>query len=211
MHSLDPVHAVTTVAEAAYCPRCELRHTRRPDWMCPRCGAPVDTETPSTPKTVRAPAPRPGFPLGSRIAGAVMALGGAATAYGFLAQLAEHRWRLLASAVVLAALGVALLLKVRAARWAAAAVAVVAAAVVAEALLRQRFPDLVRDPLPALVRERLRELLRDVPLAGALSLVGFDVGALLLVAGRPRAWRVAAGVLLAAPLLVLELLRALGR
>lgn len=215
MHSLDPVHVVTPGPEPAYCPRCELRHTRRDDWLCPRCRSPVETEVPP-PRTVAAPQPPPRFPLGARVAGALLLATIAAFASAVARGLAvvppgAQRWRLLAMVVALAALGLALLLKSSAARWIAVGFAVVAAVVLVEGLLRDRFPGLVRDPLPAAVRQLLRDLIRDHRPTTMLSFLGFDAGCLLLVLGRPRAVRLAAGVFLALPLLALEVLAALGR
>ncbi len=200
---LDPEHVLTTTAaEPAYCTSCGLKHTRRSDWLCPRCGMPAGSEAPAS--TAR-PAPRAvwRFPGGSRIAGAVMTAGSGALAVGLARFPAgEHRWPLLAGALVLGVLGVALALEASWARWSAAAGALVAAAIVAEDLLRERGPWTLHDPLPPAIRAPLRALLRAPRPAElfALALVGFLVGCLLLLVGRPRAWRIAAGVLLAAPL-----------
>lgn len=215
MHSLDPVHVVTPGPEPAYCPRCELRHTRRDDWLCPRCGSPVDTDVPP-PRTVAAPQPPPGFPLGARVAGALLLLTTAAFATAVARGLVvippgAHRWRLLAVVVALAGLGLALLLKSSVARWIAVGLAGLAAVVLVEGLVRDRFPGLVRDPLPPAVRQLLRDLIRDHRPTTMLSFLGFDAGCLLLVLGRPRAVRIAAGVLLAMPVLALEVVAALGR
>jgi hypothetical protein len=211
MHALDPPHVVTPVPDPAYCPRCQLRHTRRLDWLCPRCGSPVETEVPA-PGTVPAPRVEPQqFPLGSRIAGAILLLASGALARDLVMLPAgAHRLRLLAAGAVLAGLGLALLLKVTLARWTAVALAVLAAVVLTEGLFRDLWPGLVRDPLPGLVRQLLRDLIHDHHPRQILSSLGFDAGCLLLVVGRPRAIRIANAVLLATPLLLLEVLAALG-
>jgi len=211
---LDPCHVVTTSApEAAFCPSCELKHTRRPDWLCPRCGMPVETEARS-PRAQRAPAPRyeQKFPRGSTVAGALLVVSGGALAIGFAKlPIGEHRWPLLAAVVILAVLGLELLLKVPFARWAAVVLAVVAAVLVSEDLIRDRLPDLFRDPLPAVVRHGLRDLIRD-PLPTKIPFfMGFLAGCVLLVGGRPRGVRIATGVLLAAPLVIIEITRAFAR
>jgi hypothetical protein len=123
----------------------------------------------------------------------------------------EHRWPLLAAALILAVLGLELLLKVSWARWAAGVFAVVAAVLVSEDLLRDRLPGLIRDPLPAVVRDPLRNLIREPQRAEIFFFLGFLAGCLLLLVGRPRGVRIAAGVLLAAPLVVVEIMRAVGR
>jgi hypothetical protein len=208
MSILDPDVAPNNAAEPAYCPACELKHTRRPDWLCPRCRMPVEADVPP-PRAPRAAPLELRFPHGSRIAGAFLAATGGALATGLAKVPAgEHRWPLLAAVVVLAVLGLALLLGVSAARWIVAAVAVVAAAVVAEHLIRDRLPDLMRDPLPVLARARLRDLLRPLGRAAMLASLGLQAGCVVLVAGRPRRVRIAVGAILAAPLLVLAILRA---
>jgi hypothetical protein len=201
---LDPEHVLTTTAaEPAYCTSCGLKHTRRPDWLCPRCGMPAGSEAPATHRARPTPRAVWKFPGGSRIAGAVMTAGGGALAVG-LARFpgGEHRWPLLAAALVLGVLGVALALEASWARWSAAAAALVAAAIVAEDLLRERGPWSLHDPLPPAIRAPLRALLRAPRPAElfALALMAFLVACLLLLVGRPRTWRIAAGVLLAAPL-----------
>jgi len=214
MPMLDPSHVVTTSAEPAYCPSCELKHMRRPDWLCPRCGMPVESDAPRIPKGKARPAPRsePVFPPGSRIAGAIVAVNGGALAIGFAKYPAsEHRWTLLAAALILAVLGLELLLKVSLARWAAVVSAVVAAALVSEDLIRDRLPDLFRDPLPAVIRDWLRDLIRDPLPVKIPFFMGFLAGCVLLLVGRPRGVRIAAGVLLAAPLVVVEIMRAFAR
>lgn len=215
MRSLDPPLVVTAIPEPAYCPRCELRHTRRPDWLCPRCASPVETEVPP-PRTTPSPQLAPQFPLATRSAGALLvatsgalAAGAASTVTTFSA--VSHHLRLLVAVAVLAGLGVGLLLKRPVARWAAVALAIVAAVILSEGLLRDVFPGLIRDPLPAPVRQLLRNLIPDHRPWKVLPLLGLAAGCLLLIAGRPRAWRAAAGVLLAAPLLVLEVISALRR
>ena len=211
---LDPVHVVTPSAEPAYCPSCELKHTRRPDWLCPRCGMPVESEAPIR-KARRAPQhdheTEQEFPGGSRIAGAIMALSGGALAIGLAKYPAsEHRWPLVAAALILAVLGLELLLKVFFARWVAVVVAVMAAVLVSEDLIRHRLPDLFRDPLPPVARDFLRDLIRDPVPARILFFMGFLAGCVLLLVGRPRGVRIAVGVLLAAPLVV-EITRTFAR
>lgn len=207
MQSLDPLHVVAPDPEAAYCPRCGLRHTRRTDWLCPRCGSPVETEVPAPAETTtRAPEPRT-FPLGARIAGGLLVLTSGAMAFaatrGFsVLPPGAQRWRLLAVGVALAGLGLALLLKRSLARWVAIACAAAAAVILLEGLFRDLLPGLVRDPLPAAGRQVLRDLLGDHQPRKLLFLLGFQAGGLLLVLGRPRAVRIANGVLLALPLLI---------
>jgi hypothetical protein len=215
MRSLDPLVVVTAGPEPAYCPRCELRHTRRPDWLCPRCGSPVDTEVPP-PRTTPPPPLAPPFPLGTRIAGALLLATSGALAIARAQKLTTfaavvRHGQLLVAVAVLAGLGVGLLLKRPVARWAAVALAVVAAVILSEGLVRDLSPGLVRDPLPAPVRQALRNLIPDHRPWKIVPLLGLDAGCLLLTVGRPRAWRVIAGVLVAAPLLVLEVISALGR
>lgn len=216
MQSLDPLHVVTPDPEPAYCPRCGLRHTRRPDWMCPRCGSPVETEVPA-PAKAPAPAADPRtFPLGARIAGGLLVLTSGALAFAATRGFAvippgAHRWRLLAIGVALAGLGAALLLKASLARWAAVACAAVGVVILLEGLVRDLSPGLVRDPLPAAGRQLLRDLIRDHQPRKLLSLLGFHAGGLLLLIGRPRPARIAAGALLALPLLVALVLAGVGR
>lgn len=213
MSSLDPPLVPTPSPEPAYCPRCELRHTRRPDWLCPRCGSPVSTDLPP-PRPAQAPPSAPTFPLATRIAGAILALMGAAVAAALAGRLAmpdsgAHRWRLLVVAAALVGLGVALLLKASLARWSAVVLGGVGALVLSEALLRVVVPGLVRDPLPAPARQLLRNLIRDHDPRTLLLLLAFDIGCLLLVVGRPRGRRIAVGLLLAAPLLARAVVAAL--
>jgi hypothetical protein len=215
MHPLDPLVVTTPASEPAYCPRCELRHTRRPDWLCPRCGNPVDTDVPP-PRAPTPPPVAPGFPVASRLAGALLVLAAVAFAGPVARELATlaglaHHARLLVAVVVLAAVGGALLLGSGIARWAAVALAAVTAVILAEGLLRDVAPGLVRDPLPAAVRQALRNVIPDHHPRWMLAGVGFGAGVLLLAVARPRSWRLAAGLLLAAPLLVLRLVAALGR
>jgi hypothetical protein len=208
---LDPSHVVTTAAEPACCSSCGLRHTRRPDWLCPRCGAPVggDEATPIR----RPPPPRElGFPLGSRIAGTILAVASGALAAALAKDPAgPHRWSLLAALLALAVLGVALLLGLGWARWVVAVSAVAAVVLAAEHLVRERLPGLLRDPLPATLRDPLRALLRELQPTSLLLVLGFASGCLLLVAGRARRVRIAAGVLLAVPLVASVLVHALAR
>src|SRR5512139_2842350 len=180
---LDPSHVVTTTAEPAYCPSCGLKHTRRPDWLCPRCGMPVEGGAPIS-RARPAPRREQGFPGGSRIAGLVMAVSGAVLAVGLAKHPAgDHRWSLLAAVLILAALGVPSLLKVSFARWAAVVLAVVAAVLVSEDLIRERAPDLLRDPLPAVIRDPLRGLIRELQPARIFFFMGLLAGCLLLLVG----------------------------
>jgi hypothetical protein len=208
---LDPSHEVTPAAEPAYCPACELKHTRRPDWLCPRCGMPVESDVPVQ-TARRAPQPQQEedreFPHGSMAAGAIMAVSSGALAIGFAKYPTEHRWPLLAAVLILAVLGLELLLKVFFARWAAVGFAALAAVLVSEDLIRVRLPGLFRDPLPPAVRQHLRNLIGDHSPANLLFFMGFFAGCLLLIVGRPRAVRIAAGLLLAAPLAVVQIARA---
>lgn len=208
---LDPSHDVTPAAEPAYCPACELKHTRRPDWLCPRCGMPVESDVPVQ-EARRAPQPQQEeereFPRGSMVAGAILAVSSGAFAFPFAKYPGEHRWPLLAAVLILAVLGLELLLKVFLARWVAAGSAAVAAVLVSEDLLRVRLPGLFRDPLPPGVRQQLRNLIGDHSPANLLFFMGFFAGCLLLIVGRPRAVRIAAGLLFAAPLVVVEIARA---
>jgi hypothetical protein len=207
---LDPSHLVTG-AEPACCSSCGLRHTRRPDWLCPRCGMPVGGDDPA-PVRRPAPPPEPGFPLGSRVAGATLAAAAGALAATLAKDFATpHRWSLLAALFVLAVLGVALLIGLGWARWAVALSAVVAVALASEHLVRDRLPGLMRDPLPAAIRAPLQVVLRELGPTNLLLVTGFAAGSLLLVAGRPRRVRLAAGLLLAAPPIAFELVRALAR
>ncbi len=204
---LDPCH-VTTSAEPAYCPSCGLKHTRRPDWLCPRCGMPAESE-PRIPKARPAPRYEQVFPRGSTIAAAIMAVSSGALAIGFARYPAgEHRWTVLAAGLILGVLGLELLLKVSFARWTAVVFAVVAAVFVSEHLIRDRLPDLFRDPLPAAIRDWLRDLIRDPLPVKIPFFMGFLAGCVVLLVGRPGGVRIAAGVLLAAPLVVVEIMRA---
>lgn len=206
---LDPSHVVTPAPEPAYCPSCELRHTRRPDWLCPRCGKPVETEIPPPRARAASPDEDEGYPLGSRIAGAVM-IAGAGLLGAELARHAAgaHPWRSIAAAALLAVLGIAAALKRTWARWAAAGAAVLALVLLAEDLIRTRLPALLPDPVPLAIRAPVRELIRPLhPVNVALALA-FAAGAVLLLAGRPGRVRLATGVALAAPLLVALAIRA---
>jgi len=141
-----------------------------------------------------------------------MVVSSAALTIGFAKYPASaHRWSLLAAVLILAVLGLELLLKVSLARWAAVIFAVVAAVLVSEDLIRDRLPDLFRDPLPAVVRDYLRDLIHEPVPAKILFFMGFLAGCVLLLVGRPRVVRIAAGVLLAAPLVVVEITRAFAR
>lgn len=201
----------TLPAETAYCLTCGFEHTRRPDWLCPRCGMPAGTEPPRR-GSAAASAEEPAFPLGSTIAGAVIAVNGLALLIGFLRHPAsEYRWALLGTAAFLVLLALELLLKVRAGRWVALVAVVVAALIVSEGVVRERVPDLFRDPLPDPIRRFLRDVLRDLRTTGISFVLGFDVGCLLLVIGQPRKVRIAAGVALAVPLAALALFLAFAR
>jgi hypothetical protein len=208
----DPSRSVGIGAEPAYCPSCELRHMRRPDWLCPRCGMPVESEANPLPrKRSRAPAPQsePEFPLGSFVAGAIMAATSLALAIGLARHPAtEHLWPLVAAMALLALLGLELLLMVSAARWVVIAIASAAAILASEDLLRARVPDLMRDPLPPAVRVLLREVIRAVSPVDILLASGLLAGTLLLIVGRPGRARIAAGVLLATPLAIVRVVRA---
>ncbi len=208
---LDRSDHATLPAETAYCHSCGFEHTRRPDWLCPRCGMPAGTE-PRARRAKADSADEPTFPLGSTIAGAVMAVNGAALLVGFVRHPAsEYRWALLGTAFALLALALELLLKVSAGRWIALAAAVAVALIVSEGLVRERVPDLFRDPLPVPIRRFLRDVLRDLRPMGISFVLGFEAGCLLLVVGQPRRLRIAAGVVLAVPLAVLEVLLVFGR
>jgi hypothetical protein len=200
---LDPSLDLTPASEPAYCPSCGLKHTRRADWMCPRCGKPVDTELPPPKPRPVAPADDEDFPLGARIAGGAMVLAAAALA-AHLARLPSggHRWPALAAAVLVALLGVGSLLGGAWARWAAGSTAVVAAVALAEELLRERLPGLLPDPLPSAARAAAGALLRPVHPLQLVPLLAFAAGVFALLVGRPRGVRIGAGLLLAAPLVV---------
>jgi hypothetical protein len=172
---------------------------------------PVDAEVP---RPTARPTPRgeEGFPAGSRIAGAIVVLAGGALAAGVArSPSSEHRWPLVAAAVVLVVLGLGSSLTISWARWTAVGAGVVAAVLVAEDLVRDRLPDLAGDPLPPVVRAWLRDLLRPLYPATRFFVLAFLAGGLLLLVGRPRRARLAIGVLLAAPLVVLQVIRVIGR
>jgi hypothetical protein len=113
-----------------------------------------------------------------------------------------------AAVALVAALGVGSLLKLSFARWAAAVAAVGGAVVLSEDLMRVRLPGLVRDPVPPAVRALLRGLSNPLYPAKILFTFAFAAGILLLLVGRPRRARLAAGALLACPLVVLQAFRA---
>jgi hypothetical protein len=205
---LDPSVA-TTNAEPAYCPSCGLRHTRRPDWLCPRCGLPAESGV-GPPRTGE-PSPREeaGFPAGARVAGAILVASGVALAAAWVrSPAAAHRWSVVAGVALVVALGLASLLAVSFARWAAAVGGIAAAVVVSEDLMRVRWPGLLRDPVPPAVRAFLRELTNPLYPAKIAFTFAFVAGILLLLVGRPRRLRLAAGALLACPLVVLQAFRA---
>lgn len=206
----DPSHAGSLSAEAAYCPACDLKHVRQPDWLCPQCGMPVETEAWRSAVRSRADAPEVvlGFPLGSVIAGVVLAVTGVVLAIGFARTLVvEYRWPLVAATVVLLVLGLELLFKVSSARWVAIALAGLALLVVGEVMLRARWPDLVLDPLSPAARLALDGLVGALyPLRLGLA-SGLLAGTIVLVAGRPGRWRIVVGALAAASLAVAEAVR----
>lgn len=207
----DRPYPATLPPETAYCHTCGFAHTRRPDWLCPRCGMPAGTEPPPRRPVAASPEER-SFPAGSMVAGGAMAVGGLALLVGFaMGAAGGYRWAALAAGLVLVVLALELLLRVSAGRWIALAAAAVGALVAAEGLLRQAAPDLFQDPLPDPVRPLLRDLLRDLRPAGVWSVLAFAVGCLLLVVGRPGRARIAAGVVLAVPLVVIEMIWLFGR
>lgn len=211
MSAFDPPDSLSPGAEPAYCPSCELKHTRRPDWLCPRCGMPVESEVSPPRNRARAAAPvyEPEFPAGSFVAGAVMAVTSLVLAIGFARHpVTEHRWPLVAAMVVLALLGLELLLKVSPARWLVIAIALLAGVLASEDLVRARLPELMRDPLPPAVRALLRDVIRALYPIHVLLASGLLAGSLLLVVGRPGRARIAAGILLATPLAIFEIVRA---
>ncbi len=210
MTPVDRSRSDNIAAEPAVCPACGLKHLRQPDWLCPRCGMPVETETWRS--TMRAPAAEPEraleFPLGSFVAGLVLALTSVVLAIGFArAPATAHLWALVAAMVLLAVLGLELLLKVSPARWVVIAIALIALILVSEDLLRARVPDLMADPLPPALRAALHGAIGALQPLRILLAPGLLVGILLLVAGRPGRWRIAAGVLIATPLAVAEIVR----
>jgi hypothetical protein len=141
-----------------------------------------------------------------------MALSGLAVATGIArSPLAEPRWPLVAAAVVLVVLGLGSLLTIPWARWTAVGAGIFGIVLVTEGLLRERLPDLVRDPLPATVRAWLRDLARPLYPATVFLVLAFLAGGLLLLVGRPRRARIAVGVLFAAPLVALQVMRVMGR
>lgn len=199
-------------AEKAYCHSCGLAHTRTADWLCPRCGMPADTEPRSHRAEEEAREEEPAdFPVGSMVAGAVLAVSGAALLVGFLKHPASvYRWPALAAASVLLVLALELLLKVNAGRWIVVVAALLVVLIASEGALRERVPDLFRDPLPDPVRRFLRDVLRDLRLTGIASVAASAASCLLLVVGRPRWPRIAAGAVLAVPLVALLILHAAG-
>ncbi len=206
---LDPL-VVKEAAEPAYCPKCGLKHTRRQDWLCPRCRTPVETELPATVVARSARSAEAGFPAGARIAGAAMIAAGIAVG-AVLARnpAAGQRWAMLAVAVLLAALGVGALLEAAWARWTALGAAVVAALLAAEDAVRERLPGLAGDPVPPAIRAWPRATLHPLHPWPIFLVLAFAVGTTVLLVGRPRRVRMAAGIALAAPLLVLLAIRAI--
>jgi hypothetical protein len=210
MARAGPSRSTEVAAEQAYCPACELKHVRAADWLCPRCGMPVETEAWRSTVGSRSIEPEAEleFPLGSVVAGAALAVTAVVLAVGFARNpVVQLRWPLVATMTVLLVLGLELLLKVSAARWVAGGVAVIALGVASEGLLRLLAPGLVRDPLAPAVRTMLMGAvgaLYPLRITFAMALLG---GTLLLLVGRPARWRIAAGALLGAPLAVGEIVR----
>ena len=62
-----------------------------------------------------------------------------------------------------------------------------------------------------MVRAYLRDLIRVPAPAEILVFMGFLAGCVLLLVGRPRAVRIVLGVLLAAPLVAVEITRTFAR
>jgi len=198
-------------AEPAYCAACDLHHARRPDWLCPKCGMPVEYDAALSSRRARAAAAehRPPFPAGSLVAGAVMAVTSLALALGFARDPAtDHPWPLVAAIVLLGVLGLELLIKVHPARWVVAAAVPISAVILSESLVRARAPGLMPDPLPPVVRAALRDAIRALSPTTLLLVAGLLVGSLVLVVGRPGRARIAAGALLAAPLAIAGIVRA---
>jgi hypothetical protein len=212
MSPVDRPPSDNLAAEPAHCPACGLKHVRQPDWLCPRCGTPVETEAYRSTMREPAPAAEPereqGFPMGSVVAGAVLVLTSLVLAIGFARNpVVEHRWPLVAAMALLLLLGLELLLGVSPVRWVAIGLALIALILVAEDQLRARLPELMADPLPPALRVALQGPIRALqPLRLPLA-AGLLGGTLLLVAGRPRRGRIAAGVLLSAPLALAEIVR----
>ncbi len=211
MRTRPPSPSEGAGGEAAYCAACDLPHARRPDWLCPRCGMPVEYDAARARRRVRAAAEARDeeFPAGSFVAGAVLAVTGLVLATSFARRpVVEHRWPLVAAMALLLVLGIELLIKVAPARWVAIALAAAAAIRGGEDVLRARVPDLPRDPLPAALRAPLHDAVGARSAARLLAAAGLLAGALLLLVGRPGRARIAAGVLLAAPLAVAEIVSA---
>jgi hypothetical protein len=117
-----------------------------------------------------------------------MAASSAALAIGFASHSSgEHRSRLLVATLVLGVLALALLLKVSFARWAAVGGNILAAMLA------------------------LSDLASDPQVAKVFFFMGFHAGLMLLLVGRPGVPRVVIGVLLAAPLVGLEVMLAFAR
>ena len=210
MTKTDRASSSGIAAEQAYCPACDLKHVRQPDWLCPQCGMPVETEAwrSAVGKRSTEEAPELGFPLGSFVAGAAMALTSLVLAVGFARNpVVEHRWPLVAAMILLGVLALELLIKVSAARWIVIAIAAIALILVSEDLLRANLPDLMSDPLPPVARAALHGALRALyPLRIGFA-SGLLVGIMVLVAGRPGRGRIAVGLALIAPLAVAEIVR----
>lgn len=201
----------TLPPETAYCHTCGFQHTRRPDWLCPRCGMPAGTEPPPR-RAVAASAEEPAFPAGSGIAGVAIGVNGVALLVGFAVGAAgRYRWAALAAGLALVVLALELLLRVAAGRWIALVTSAAGALIAAEGMVREAVPDLFQDPLPDPIRRLLRDLSSGLRPVGISSALAFAVGCLLLVLGRPGRTRIAAGVVLAAPLVALEMIWLFGR
>lgn len=198
-------------AEPAYCPACDLKHVRQPDWLCPQCGMPVETAAWRSAVGSRAEEVEErerGYPLGSFVAGVVLSVTSVILALGFARNPGiEHRWTLVGALVLLLVLGLELLLKVSPARWVVLTLALVALAVVADDRVRTYLPGLMSDPLPPAIRAAMQGPIRALHPLRIHLLPGLLVGALLLVVGRPGRWRIAAGVVVAGPLAVAEIVR----
>jgi uncharacterized membrane protein SirB2 len=207
-----------TDGEAAYCPECDYEHVRRPDWLCPKCGMPVESAAWRSMVSRRGTGSRAGaeeegarpFPHGSFVAGAVLVLTGLVLAIGFARDpISDHRWTLVTAMVLLGVIGLELLLKVSWARWVVFALALVALLLVAEDLLRARWPELMSDPLPPPIRAALQDAIRAPSPLRRLLAAAMLAGTLLLVAGRPGRGRLVAGILVASALAVGEIARSI--
>jgi hypothetical protein len=210
MARADRSHTGSIEGEPAYCPACDLKHVRQPDWLCPRCGMPVETDAWRSAVGARGSEPEREleFPRGSFVAGAVLAMTSAVLTIDFARHPASpHRWQLIGAMVILGVLGLELLLKVTWARWVVIATAAIALLLVAEEQLRSRAPELMPDPLAPALRAALQDVIHLLDLPRVLLAAGLFVGTLVLVAGRPGRWRIVAGALFAVPLALAEVVR----